>query len=98
MKVKAGGTQKDNLKVSKHADLKVSQSKRHAKGDKQMAKLGVAKGRSYSCHILSNSSEYDPDKPIGNLKGKKNKRRKTLGRKVKLSVALFDALYEGKKY
>eukprot|EP00957_Ditylum_brightwellii_P041073 3110410-Ditylum_brightwellii.AAC.1 len=38
VKVKTGGTQKDSLKVSKHDDLKVSQSKCYAKGGKQKAK------------------------------------------------------------
>eukprot|EP00957_Ditylum_brightwellii_P181261 13807858-Ditylum_brightwellii.AAC.1 len=70
VKVKAGGTRKDSSKVSSHDDLKVSQSKCHANGGKQMTKLGVAKGR-----------EYDSDELICNLKGKKNKRRKTLDRK-----------------
>eukprot|EP00957_Ditylum_brightwellii_P001228 96084-Ditylum_brightwellii.AAC.1 len=44
MKVKAGVTQKESSKVSKCDDLKVSQSKVHAKGGKQNAKQGVAKG------------------------------------------------------
>eukprot|EP00957_Ditylum_brightwellii_P047380 3599289-Ditylum_brightwellii.AAC.1 len=44
VKVKAGGRQKDSLKVSTYDDLKVSQSKGHASSGKQKAKQGVAKG------------------------------------------------------
>eukprot|EP00957_Ditylum_brightwellii_P162298 12358099-Ditylum_brightwellii.AAC.1 len=56
VKIKVGGTQKDSLKVSKYDDLEVSQSKGHAKGGKQKAKQGVAKGGVYTGYILSDSS------------------------------------------
>eukprot|EP00957_Ditylum_brightwellii_P211033 15365690-Ditylum_brightwellii.AAC.1 len=44
VKAKAGGMQKDTSKVSTCDDLKVSQSKCHAKCGKQKTKRGVAKG------------------------------------------------------
>eukprot|EP00957_Ditylum_brightwellii_P049395 3747956-Ditylum_brightwellii.AAC.1 len=46
----------DSSRLSNCDNLKVLQSKCHAKGGKHKAKLGVTKGRGYSRCILSSSS------------------------------------------
>ena len=46
----------DSSKVSNHDNLNMSQNKWYVKGGKEIAKIGVAKGSSYSHCILSDSS------------------------------------------